>query len=286
MARERSRPALLSKHAPRAQRVHQPRLAPGLRPHRIQRRRRETLPGLLRVLRHQRPRLRFGEVPHAKRLRRDVEGAAAGDDIAGARPDAVVADVAHSAQHHALREAFGALLVAGAELAQHREQGVADQRVDLVDQQHQRRRVRYAPAGEQYLQCVFRPRLRQDVRPNTVRVVVAQQQRTLRQITQDGANAPRHIIARHLGGFDVHVHAPEIAALAAVEQVAQGDQGGGLAGLARRVQHEVALGTNQAQKFIDIHPVQGPDGVVVVRAHRPFGVEEAHGPIMALAAHR
>ena len=89
-----------------------------------------------------------------------------------------------------------------------------------------------------------------------------------------------------MGGFDVHVHAPEVAHFAAVEQVAQGDQGGGLAGLARRVQHEVALGPNQGQKFIDVHPVQGRDGVVLVRAHRPFGVEEAHGPIMALAAHR
>ena len=69
-------------------------------------------------------------------------------------------------------------------------------------------------------------------------------------------------------------------------EVAQGDEGGGLAGLARRVQHEVALGPNQGQKFIDIHPVQRPDGVVVLRAHRPFGVEEAHGSIMALAAYR
>ena len=34
-----------------------------------------------------------------------------------------------------------------------------------------------------------------------------------------------------------------------------------------------------------IHPVQRPDGVVVVRAHRPFCVEEAHEPIIALAAH-
>ena len=54
----------------------------------------------------------------------------------------------------------------------------------------------------------------------------------------------------------------------AVEQIAQGDQGGGLARLPRRVQHEVALGPNQAQEFIDVHPVQGLDG----RSGRPGAV--------------
>ena len=279
-------PRLVVETRPRAQRVHQPRLAPRLRPHRILRRRREALARLLRVLRHQRPRLRFREVAHANRLRRNVERAAAGDDLAGARPDAVVADVAHAAQHHALREALGALLVAGAELAQHREQGVADQRVDLVHQQHQRRRVRHAPAGEQPLQCVVRPRLGQNVRPDPVRVVVAQQQRALRQVTQNGADAPRRVVPRHLTDLDVHVHAAEIAGFAAVEKVAQGDQGGSLARLPRRVQREVALGPNQVQEFVDIHPIQRLDGVVIVRAHRPFGVEEAHVPIIALAVHR
>ena len=62
--------------------------------------------------------------------------------------------------------------------------------------------------------------------------------------------------------------------------VAQGDERGGLARPARRVQHEVALGTNQAQEFIDVHAVQRRDGVVLVRAHRSCDVEEAHGPIM------
>ena len=283
MVRERSRPALLS--GPGAQRVHQPRLAPRLRPHRIQRRRREPLASLLRVLRHQGAGLRFGEVAHAKRLRRDVERAAAGDDLAGARPDAVVADVAHPAQHHALREASGTLLVAGTELAQHREQGVTDQRVDLVHQQHQRHRVRHAPAGEHLPQGVVGARPGERVRPDTFQGVVAEQLGAHGQAAQDGAHALRHVVARHLGDLHVHVHAAEVAGLSAVEQVTQGDEGGGLAGLARRVQHEVLLGPNQGKEFIHVHAVQGRDGVVVVRAYRSCGVEEVHGPIIAFATH-
>ncbi len=45
-----------------------------------------------------------------------------------------------------------------------------------------------------------------------------------------------------LTGLVVHVHATEIAGLAAVEQVAQRDERGGLADPARRVQPEGLLG--------------------------------------------
>ena len=266
---------------PRAQRVHQPRLAPRLRPHRVERRRREPLARLGRVLRHQRPRLGLREVAQAQRLRGDVERAAARDDLARTRTDAVVADVAHAAQHDALREARRALLVIGAKLAQHREQGVAHQRVDLVDQQHQRRRVRFAPAGEERPKGVFRPRLRQHVRPDPVGIVVARLPRPRGQAAQDGAHAPLHVVTRHLRRFDVRAHAAEVAGLAAVEQVAQGDQGRRLARLPRRVQHEVALRPNQAQQLVEVHPAQRRNRVVVLRAHRPLGVEESHGPIMA-----
>ena len=118
---------LVVEAGPGEERIHQPELAPGLRPHRVQRRPREALPRLLRVLGHQGVRLRFREVAQAKGLRRHVERAPPGDDLAGARPDAVVADVPHPAQHHALRETLGALLVAGPELAQHQQQGVPHQ---------------------------------------------------------------------------------------------------------------------------------------------------------------
>ena len=59
------------------------------------------------------------------------------------------------------------------------------------------------------------------------------------QAAEDGAHALLNIVARHLAGLDVHVHAAEVADCPAVEQVAQGDQRGGLAGLPWRVQHEI-----------------------------------------------
>ncbi len=56
------------------------------------------------------------------------------------------------------------------------------------------------------------------------------------QAAQNGADTPRGVVARHLADLDVHVHAAEVARFAAVGEVAQGDERGGLAGLARRVQ--------------------------------------------------
>ena len=67
-----------------AQRVHQPRLPPGLLPHRVQRRRREPLPGLLGVLLHQALCFLLGEVAQPQGLGGDVERAAAGDHFTGA----------------------------------------------------------------------------------------------------------------------------------------------------------------------------------------------------------
>ena len=52
--------------------------------------------------------------------------------------DAVVAQVAHAAQHDGGRKLRRALGVAGAQLAQQRQQGVADQGVHFIQQQHQR----------------------------------------------------------------------------------------------------------------------------------------------------
>ena len=106
------------------------------------------------------------------------------------------------------------------------------------------------------------------------------------QPAEDGAHAARGVVARHLADLDVGMHAAEAAGRPAVEQVAQGDEGGGLTRLPRRVQHEVLLGPNQAQELIDVHAAQRRDGVVLVRAYRSCNVEEAHGPIMAPAEPR
>ena len=75
-------------------------------------------PVLQDVLRHQPARFLSGEVTEARGLRGDVERAAAGDHLAAAGPDSVVPDVPHAAEHDAVWEALGSLLMAGVKLVQ------------------------------------------------------------------------------------------------------------------------------------------------------------------------
>ena len=270
-------PGLAVEAGPGAQRVHQPRLAAGVFPHRPARRRREALSGFQDVLQHQPARLLPREVAQAQGLRRHVERAAAGDHLAGARLDSVVSDVPHAAQHDAVREAPRPLLVAGAQLAQHREQGVAHQRVDLVDQQHQRRRVRQAPLGQQFLQGVAGTGLLEHAGPSAFGEIVAHETRSARQAAQDGTHAFRHVVVRHLAAFHVHVHAAVVARFAAVQEVAQSDEGGGFAGLPGGVEYEVALVLDQVQDLADVAALEGRNRVVLLLPDRAFGVEKAHG---------
>ena len=87
-----------------AKRVGQPWLAPGLSPHGIQRLGSEHLPRLLGVLGEQRAHLSLREVAEAQGSGLDVERAATGDHgVLRGGLDPIVADVAHPAQHHAVR---------------------------------------------------------------------------------------------------------------------------------------------------------------------------------------
>jgi hypothetical protein len=133
------------------QRVDQPGLALGQLPDPVDGRVGEGLTGLGGVLGEQRGAVGGIEVAQAQGLGLDVEPAAAGDDLLlGRGMDAVVAQVAHAAEHDGGRERLRALGVTGAQLAQQRDQRVADQGVDLVEQQHQRLRGcagSSAPAG-------------------------------------------------------------------------------------------------------------------------------------------
>ena len=261
-----------------AERVHQPGLAPGLGPHRLQRLRGEGLPGFRAVLGEQRAYLRLREVPEAQRFRPDVERAAAGDRrVLRAGMDTVVAHVAHPAQHHALRKAPGALVVAGAQLPQHGDQGVADQGVELIDQQHQGFRVGLAPAGQRLAEGAAAEG-GQGVDPGFVQERVARRARPRGQRAQDHAHGALHVLAHRLRGLDVHVHAAEIARRAAVEQVLQGEESGGLARLPGGVQHEVPLVPDQLEDPAEIHPFQRRDAVVVRWNDGAFGVEFAHEP--------
>ncbi len=134
-----------------AQGVHQPRLPLGLRPHAFQRLGGELLAGLAGVLADQSLHFRFPEVPQPQRIGADVERAAARDHLSRrTRANAIVPQVAHAAQNDAVREPVWTQVVAGAQLAQYRQQRVTHQGVDLVDQQHQWTRVGPRPARQRF----------------------------------------------------------------------------------------------------------------------------------------
>ena len=264
-----------------AQRVHQPRLAGAAHRDQTQRLRRERLPGLFGVLRGQRANLLFGEIAEPKGLGLDVECAAAEHhSVLGAGVDAVVSHVAHPAQHDAVRESVRTLVVAGAKLAQHRQQRVADQRVDLVDQQHQRERVGHAPARQRLAQRMPRPDALQQGGPQVVQRLVAQRHAgPKRKFGEDGADSLADVLPHRLRSLDVGVHAANLSRLPGVEQVAQGEQRRGLAGLPWRVQHEVLLVAYEAEHVVEVEPRQRRNVIVPVRADWAFSVE------LALARH-
>ena len=67
------------------------------------------------------------------------------------------------------------------------------------------------------------------------------------QLAENRPHRRLDVLAHRLRGLDVDVNAPVVAFPATVEQVPQGQQGGRLARLPRRVQHEVALGPDQVE---------------------------------------
>lgn len=84
--------------------VDQPGVAAGVRPGFGEDVLGEGLAGGVRVLLIECADLGLGEIAQAQRLGLDVEGGAAGDDFAAGDVDAVVLDVAQTAQDDGLRE--------------------------------------------------------------------------------------------------------------------------------------------------------------------------------------
>ena len=204
------------------------------------------------MLPQQRLRLRPREVPQPQRGGLDVERAAPGDHrLLRCRPDAVVPHVAHPAEHDALGKRDRPQVVARAQLAEHRHQGVAHQRVDLVEEENQRAGIGLRPANEDLPQGGVGPGTRQDVGPYRVHEVVAQRQAgARRQLVEDRPHRPGRVLAPGLAGLDVRVHAPVVPDLAGVQQILERQQDGGLPGLPRRVEDEVALVPNEPEYVV------------------------------------
>ncbi len=160
------------------------------------------------------------------------------------------------------------------------------QRVDLVDEEDERRRVGRRPLRQRVAQRLVGAGLGEDAGPGFVQESVAQGRlRPRGEAAEHRPHRPLHVAAGRAGGLDGGVHA---AAALPVQQVAEREQGGRLAGLAGGVQHEVLLHPDEKQHLVRVETREGRDAVMVRRAHRAGGVEEAHGsaPRRPSTAHR
>lgn len=110
---------------------------------------REDLARLRGVLAVERSHLFQGEIAQAVRLDLDVERARQADARRAApRGQLVVAHITNSTQDHGPREVSRAIRKPGPELAEHADQALADERVDLVKEQHHGPRARRRPSFE------------------------------------------------------------------------------------------------------------------------------------------
>ena len=263
------------------ERIHQPRLALGERPDRLAGVRVEHLTRLPGVLGEQSFHFMRREVPQPQGLGLDVEGTSAGDHgLLGTGIDAVVAHVSDTAKNDALRKAGGALVVAGAQLPQHGEERVADQRVDLVHQQNERLLVRFRPSTQDFLEGVVRPRARQRLRPDVRHEVVVQSGLgTPRGVVENRLRGCADVLARRLA--DLHVDVDATITAASVQVVPERQQDGGLPGLTGRVQHEIPLAADKLQDPVQVEAFEGRNAVVLGRNDGSAGVEEPHRGIVA-----
>ena len=262
------------------QRVHQPRLPLGLFPDGLLRLGGELLARFLPVLFQQAIDVALAEVAEPQRLGANVEGAAAGDDfVRRARADAVVAHVAHAAQYDALRELARAAIVARPQLAQHGEQRVADQRIDFVYEQHERLGGGPRPFGEHLRQRAEGAGFSQDARPRRVGKGGTFRPRPRRQLAQHRPHGLFGIFPRRLAGLEVGVDA--LAVALAIQPRLERQQGGGLARLPWRTQHEIPPLLHEHVNLAQIHALQRWHAVVPIGFYRPGGVEEAHGGSVA-----
>ena len=158
-------------------------------------------------------------------------------------------------------------------MPQHGQQRVAGQRVDLVDQQHERPRVGRGPARQRLQQRLVRRVGRQQVPVDALQELVAPRPRPGRQPAQHDADRLLHVLTGRLRHLDVGVHA---TVAVGVEPLAQRQQGRGLARLPRRVEHEVALVADEPQQIVEVQAAERRNAVVVRRHHRAGRVEETH----------
>ncbi len=129
--------------------IHQPRLSTGVFPEFRENGCIKYLPRGLGVLGVERLHFSQRETAHAQGCRFDIEGTAARDHFLIPLRDAVIAHITHPAEDHTLRERnIRSSDIAFPQLAQQRNECVADQRIDFINHQHDGFAGFGCPAGE------------------------------------------------------------------------------------------------------------------------------------------
>ena len=181
--------------------------------------------------------------------------------------------MAHPAQDQALWKPERALRIAGAQLPKHRQQGVADQGVDLVDHEHQRLGVRLRPPGKRLPKRIVGASAIENAWPDVSHEkVVERVPRRTSQRTEDRPHGRRHVLPCGLPDLDIDIHATELAA--GVQLIPQCQDRGRLARLARRLQDKVLPLPDEQQEVVNVKPFQRRDEVVHLRADWAGGAEE------------
>ena len=187
----------------------------------------------------------------------------------------IVLQVAHATQDHRLGKLTGTLGIAGAQLAQQRDERVAHQRVDLVQQQDQRLLQLLAPVGQKEFEHGPWGRSGQDLLHQGHRAAVAYQSRAERAILVIRVAIPWSTFsAPGLRRFDVGVDGVVLSGL--VQIGGKGQQTGGLACLARGVEQEVLLLRDKRHHVFQVEARQRWQTVVIRAVDRAFGGEKAH----------
>nr|VFJ94658.1 MAG: hypothetical protein BECKLFY1418B_GA0070995_106115 [Candidatus Kentron sp. LFY] len=91
----------------------------------------------------------------------------------------------------------------------------------------------------------------------------------------DGAHPGFHISPRRLCRFHVDVEGGVVSL--PIEPFHEGQQAGGLAGLARGVEDEVALFVDESMDLVAVPTGQGGDVVILFWFYGPDGIEAFHG---------
>ncbi len=214
----------------------------------------------------------FGEVAHAQRLGLDVEGTAASDHLSPFLVQAVIPYIAHTTQHDALGEGIRSLRIAGADLAQQRDQGVAHQGVHFVQEQYRGAIASKRPCFQQMRQQILGVGVLMLPQPAT-RSVVA-------QIVVDGSgngaagcmDAERRVATRGLGALDIGI-GTGITTLR-IDRLHHRQQRGGLACLPWSVEHEIPLLLDQCLQILPVDATQRINGIVIGRDRGSGIVEE------------